>query len=164
MAVIQLTRGYETVVDDADFAWLNQWSWYAMKNRKNGTVYAARRQRGSEVINGRRDTILMHRQIVGCGDDDDVDHWDKNGLNNRRHNLRPCSESQNAANRGPSKNNTSGYKGVFGHSTGGQWRAQITIEGVKKHLGLFRTAQDAAVAYDKAANDHFGEFARPNFG
>ena len=101
MKTIQLTQGKVAIVDDADFDWLNQVKWYA-KITGNGTrIYAARFKR----INGEPNTIYMHRAIM-AGDLDhtdldgkEVDHKNRNTLDNRRENLRACSKQENLKNR-----------------------------------------------------------------
>lgn len=88
------------------------------------------------------------------------DHKDGDGLNNRRSNLRPCTYSQNGANRGPQKNSSTGVKGVFPHRDTGKFRSCIMVEGKSRHLGIFATIEDAALAYRTAAEEAFGEFFR----
>lgn len=83
-----------------------------------------------------------------------IDHKDGDGLNNRWANLRPATQSQNGANRGPSKNNRSGFKGVS--MDDGRYRA--TFRG--KFLGYRDTAKEAAALYAEAASAYFGEYAR----
>jgi hypothetical protein len=61
------------------------------------------------------------------------------------------------------KDNTSGFKGVHLHSQNNNWIASLTFEGRNKHLGCFATAKEAALAYDVAAKQLFGEFAKTNF-
>lgn len=116
---------------------------------------------------GRRldETTYMHRLILGLvpGDGQRVDHRDLNGLNNVRSNLRLCTSSQNLAN-GPRRvDNTSGYRGVGWDRQHRRWVAKIQVRGRTMNLGLFRSPEQAALAYDAAAREHFGEFARPNF-
>lgn len=92
-----------------------------------------------------------------------VDHIDRDGLNNRRSNLRLATTSQNMQNRPRQKNNSSGYKGVTFHKKRGEWRAKISVNGVTNNLGIFSSPEAAARAYDAAAREHFGEFAYLNF-
>ena len=94
----------------------------------------------------------------------DLDHKDLNRLNNAIANLRITNKSNNGANRGPQKNNTSGYKGVFWHERLGKWFSQIRVRGELKYLGNFSIKEDAAKAYDTAAASAFGEHAWLNFG
>ena len=89
-----------------------------------------------------------------------IDHIDGNPFNNKLSNLRLATVSQNAMNRGPQKNNTSGYKGVFFFKRDKSWQAQITISGKRKHLGYFDTPELAYSAYLSAEKVLYGDFAR----
>lgn len=104
----------------------------------------------------------MHRLLLAPGDNEDVDHRDGNGLNNKKENLRKCSRSQNLQNqtRLPNPLKSSAYKGVYWDEDA--WRAQIRVNKQKICLGYFTDEQTAALAYNEAANKYFGEFARPN--
>lgn len=87
-----------------------------------------------------------------------LDHRDLNKSNNAWDNLRLASDSENQANRGRQRNNTSGCKGVSKHE--GRWRADIHPRGGHKFLGCFDTLEEASAAYEAAAQTYFGEFAR----
>lgn len=91
----------------------------------------------------------------------DVDHRDLRKDNNAFSNLRQASRSQNLANTGPGKRNASGVKGVSFVRARGRWQASICVKGRSFFLGQFATRDEAASAYATAANDMFGEFARP---
>jgi hypothetical protein len=104
----------------------------------------------------------MHRVIAGVSDDQLVDHINGNGFDNRRINLRFCSNSQNLHNRTFQKNNTSGFKGVTFKKHCGRWAARIKSNGREIHLGYFSDPKAAALAYNAAAVDLQGEFARLN--
>jgi len=157
MKEISLSQGKNTLVDDSDFNWLNQWKWYLSKT--NGHEYAIRKTpKNSE---GGRKTILMHRLIMNTPPELETDHRDNNGLNNQRFNLRNCTEQNNRLNRvavGRSK-----YLGVSWGSSGKYINARITHNGVLIHLGSFKTEEEAAIAYDKKAIELFGEYAHLNF-
>lgn len=90
----------------------------------------------------------------------DIDHKDTNGLNNAWGNLRVAGKSLNGANRPMMITNTSGIKGVSFCATTKRWRASITVRGCSLNLGRYHSVEDAAEAYAKAAELHFGEFAR----
>ena len=92
-----------------------------------------------------------------------IDHIDRNGDNNKFTNLREATRTQNAHNRRAFKNGTSGYKGVTAAGKSGRWRSQITINKVFHSPGVFNLKESAALAYDLAAHEHFGEFAVLNF-
>ena len=85
------------------------------------------------------------------------------GLDCRKSNLRICDNSQNHANRKAQANNTSGYKGVGWDLFNKKWVAQIMVNQKNKKIGRYDVKEDAARAYDKAAIEYFGEFARLNF-
>lgn len=90
----------------------------------------------------------------------DVDHRDLQKDNNAFSNLRLASRSQNLANTGPGKRNTSGIKGVSFAKARNRWQAAICVRGRSYFLGQYATRDEAARAYAVAANDMFGEFAR----
>lgn len=94
----------------------------------------------------------------------EVDHANGDRLDNRYCNLRICTRTQNQQNRGQPRLRkcvpSSRYKGV---RRSGKWAAQIGENQKKRHLGLFETEQEAASAYDRAARQIFGPFARLNF-
>jgi len=111
------------------------------------------------------DVGLLHRYILGIKESDNpirIDHKDMNKLNNRRKNLRCCTQSLNGANADAPKNNKSGYKGVYWHKNAKKWAASIRVRYRTNHLGVFENRKDAATAYNVAAIKHFGEFARLN--
>jgi hypothetical protein len=108
-------------------------------------------------------SIPMHRFILRDFSSKDIDHVNGDGLDNQKHNLRPCERWQNAHNRGLGLNNTSGFKGVHFMKSTRRWRARIGINGRRISLGLYGTALEAANAYDEAARNLVGEFASLNF-
>lgn len=151
---IPLTKGLVTLVDDADaHIASDRGSWYA--NWTGADFYASR-----TVRTPRRGLIRLHTFLT---DWPLVDHINGNTLDNRRANLRLATTSQNLANIGLSAHNASGYKGVNFYKQTGRWRAYIASDKGRKWLGYFNTAEEAALAYDHAARERWGEFARTNF-
>lgn len=122
------------------------------------TIYA-------KTGNGRRHPfIYLHRFILGLSSGDPVvDHRNGDGRDNRKSNLRMCTKRQNQWNHFKHTNNTSGFKGVYWQINRNKWNASITVNRSKTHIGTYDSKIDAAIAYDNAARDHFGEFARLNF-
>jgi hypothetical protein len=88
-----------------------------------------------------------------------IDHINGDKLDNRIANLRLADKSQNGANRGKQKDNTSGFKGVYWHKQNQGYAAEIRIKNKKHYLGIFDTAIAAHFAYRLAAVQCFGEFA-----
>jgi hypothetical protein len=97
----------------------------------------------------------MHSLITGFAE---VDHWDLDGLNNQRENLREGVDGRNARNQRAHRDSTSRFKGVCFDPRRGRWRAVLR----NSHLGYFADELEAAAAYDAAAQEVFGEFARLN--
>lgn len=93
-----------------------------------------------------------------------VDHENKMRWDNRKRNLRICTQPQNLFNRGKNKNNTSGYKGITEdrRKRGKRWHARIGVENKIKSLGYYITKEEAARAYNEAALKYHGEFALLN--
>lgn len=115
------------------------------------------------VVTGRGGkTIYMHRLIMNPSRNQWVDHIDGNPLNNHRFNLRLCTKHQNWYNRKLNRDNLSGYKGVYQNKKTGRYQAAITFRQIKKSLGTFASAEEAAKAYNNAARRYFGEFANLN--
>lgn len=143
---ITLTQGKETCVDLSDWPEASRYRWYAHKGRR--TYYAT-----SGGGSGRH-LVRLHTLLCGKGSD----HWDTDGLNNLRANLRPATARQNLANSRKRIGTSSQFKGVHKHRDG-KWAAQIA----HTHVGLFSEETEAAKAYDEKAKELFGEFARLNF-
>ena len=136
------------LVDDEDFILLNNIRWYAVKSERTFYCYAK--------INGK--PIQMHTFLVNPPKGFEVDHKDQNGLNNCKINLRVATKSQNQANR--KTKGKCGYKGISPHRL--RFMAKIKIGQKQVYLGLFKTPQEAAQAYDEAAVKQHGEFALTN--
>lgn len=159
MKEIALTKGKVAIVDDEDYELLSPWQWRARTWWASRTSYAYRYvSRGD----GTFQKLLMHRAILDAPPEMQVDHIDGNGLNNTRSNLRLATHTQNQANASRRRDNQSGFKGVRRIRDSG-WQARICVNGKQQHVGFFQTAEEAARAYDKAARDLRGQFAKLNF-
>lgn len=162
-AYVVLTKGQLARVDPDDLDLLSKYSWRAQINgsgryyaRAVGGTRAAGRPWG---ISGRKKTVFMHRLLLNFPDAE-VDHINRDTLDNRRCNLRPCTKSQNEANKRKQQRKV-GFRGVYLNWS--RWRARIRCNGVRYCLGTFSSAEEAAKAYDAKARELFGEFAATNF-
>ena len=116
-------------------------------------------------LNGERRTLSAHRVawFMYYGTLPNViDHINGDKTDNSIRNLRNCNNSQNQANSGIQKNNTTGYKGVYFNKPKGNWFARINHNNKVIHLGMFETPQKASKAYDKKSKELFGEFHKTN--
>ena len=145
---IELVTGGHTILDAEDYPEANRWTW-----RDDGRGYVRRSHR----INGRSVTTYMHREVMKCPPGMTVDHINGDKKDNRKSNLRICTLHENIFNGRLRKNNTTGYKGVT--KTRGKYQVSINC----KHVGFFKTAEEAARAYDARARELHGKFAVLNF-
>lgn len=150
-------KGYDVIIDDEDFEKVNACGWCARTNEKKGhpeQVYFR------ATSNNQKKTL--HRIILGLKDGDRkiVDHINGNTLDNRKSNLRICSQSENCCNRKKAKTNTSGYKGVNFKKQTGKFVARIGRNGKRLFLGYFDTAEEAHIAYCEASKSYHGEYGR----
>jgi hypothetical protein len=137
-------------IDTIDYPSVGVYRWYAVTQK--GEAYATHSCTLSE------DAIRMHVLLTG---ETDQDHRDRNGLNNRRLNLRPATRSQQGQNTKLSKNNVLGYRGVYRATDckTEKYKATIRINGKRQYLGRFTTAAEAGAVTAEARKKLFGEFA-----
>lgn len=146
---VPLTQGKVAVIDDVDADIIAPYKWWAVKSRSADRWYAATK------IGGRR--IWMHALLTTYPM---TDHRDCDGLNNRRGNLRSCTNAQNCQNRRKGSRASSQFKGVYWNRATETWRACVRKSKKLHYLGTFYTEEAAAEAYRAKATELFGEFAR----
>jgi len=151
--LIRMSKGYNAIVDDEDYDYLNQFSWsysggYAIRAYKDST-------------NGKLKSFRMHRVIMNAPKGMEVDHINGIRHDNRRENLRICTRAQNAANQKKTRG-SSKYKGVYWEKHMKSWKCQVCFNGKVKNLGRFKIEEDAARRYNVFMIENFGEFAKLN--
>lgn len=149
------------IVDNSDYALLSSMHWFPMSDGKYaGTSVASR-------------SISMHRFLMGDNSSVHYDHVNGFGLDNRRCNIRPATQSENMRNTrkrrfhgSPDRVTSSKYKGVYFRKDRLRWSAYIggpvKSRNPRVWLGCYASEGLAAEAYNKAAMDKYGEFAKLN--
>jgi hypothetical protein len=166
MKKIPLTQGKYALVDDNIYQKIIKFKWYAVYER--GRWYAKTTVHMGYINKKRiKCNMYMHRYILHPPHGYDVDHINRNGLDNRSINLRACTRSQNLINstrNRHSKNTkpTSEYKGVYWRNDKQKWAARISIKGQETYLGLYDNEVNASYAYDAYAKKHYKEYALLN--
>lgn len=150
MKTISLKCGRVAIVDDVDFDRVQSYGWYF-----SGRYVMAR---------SNMKIIYLHKVILNAPKGQQVDHANRDTLDNRRSNLRFCTGSQNSAN-SSSRRGVSGFRGVFRSPKNklNPWTTCIQVQNRRMFIGAFGTADAAAKAYDQKAKEHFGPFAMLNF-
>ena len=144
---IELANGGKTYVDPVDYERLKGYTW-----RLSSHGYAYRTEQGA----GR---VYLHREVMGYPKAH-VDHVNGDRLDNRKANLRAATHRQNQHNAKKRGGTASRFKGVSFYA--GKWVARITVDRRNKYLGCFDDENEAAHAYDVAAREQFGAYARLN--
>ena len=149
---ITLTRGFEAIIDDADFELVSKYKWRAGVGRWG--VYAVTWMR----TGGKGRHVYLHRFLLGIPAGLQINFVNGDTLDCRRDNLRPATASEIHADRNIGPSNKSGYKGVSFNKQSGKFKAYTKHKGVLIYLGLFPNAIDAARAYNRKARELRGEF------
>lgn len=139
MKEIKLSQGKFALVDDEDFEYLNQWRWNALKS---GNIYYASRCvyiRCNNIKSTK--TVLMHKELINTDKGFEIDHINRNGLDNRRVNLRKVTHRQNMLNR----SDQSKYMGVC--KNGNVFRAKVYVNHKQIYIGNYSTPEEAQAAY-----------------
>ena len=140
------------LVDDIDAEAVNARSW---RLHRNGYAVATMR-----LKKGRPERVPLHQFILGKFGVP-IDHANLDKLDNRRENLRFCSDAENNRNRARRSDSGQPFKGIELHF--GKWRARV-VSGGKRHTSSgYATPESAAMEYDHMARQFHGDFAFLNF-
>jgi hypothetical protein len=159
-SIIWLTQGRYSIVDNKDYEYLNQWSWQFHRTRGGFNGYAQRKPLKREED---KKQLKLHRYLLNAPVNLLVDHINGNGLDNRRENLRLCTNHENQQNQKKweiwgKRPTTSKYKGVCWKKSNRLWVVKVQ----KRHYGYFNCEVQAAEKYDEVAEKLYGEFALTN--
>jgi hypothetical protein len=145
-------KGHDVLINEEDFELISQHNWGISQDQRYFRV-----RTGDHIY-------LMHRMIMNCkkGDKKVVDHINGNTWDNRKSNLRICNDSKNLMNRGKTKKNTSGYKGVSWSGYHKKWASMLWAGDKKYFLGYYNCPTAAWFAYVRGAVKYHGEFAKFN--
>lgn len=161
LVVVELNgiAGLTTIIDREDWDKIKDYKWYSKKvtGYRDETHHV---MAGVKNEYGKATTITLHRLIMDAPKGMQVDHINGDTLNNSKDNLRLATASQNSANKRAQKNNKTGFAGVV--KVYNKFRATVTYQGKQIYLGLFKTSQEAARAYDQKKLQLFGQFAKTN--
>ena len=148
-----IISGYEVIISACDVERVKAHKWHKQFYSNYDGKYFACTMPGNKVMK-------LHRFIMNCPSGMYVDHINCNTLDNRRSNLRICTNAENGRNRRKNSNSTSGYKGVYWKKQYSKWTALICVNGKSIFLGYFDTPEKAYEAYVAASKKYHGEFGR----
>jgi hypothetical protein len=157
VARISLPSGHAVLVDLADLPLVAEYKWILHRAKKK--MYAKARVCQGSPLWGTIINVYLHRLLMNSPGRMEVDHANGDGLDNRRSNLRLATHSQNMGNMFPPR---PGFPKGVRMTTTGMWRAELGSGIKNRYLGTFLTKEEAVAAYDAAAIERWGEFARPN--
>lgn len=156
MKLIRLGKsGFSAICDDDDFEFLSGFKWYLLRGPRINYAQG--------LSSDWRKKQRMHKLIMQPSQRMVIDHINFNGLDNRRENLRICTNRQNVQNQRVLRGGSSKYKGVQWDKVNRKWRASIVVNSRFVNLGRYHDEIKAADIYDEAAKKYFGEFAYTNF-
>lgn len=147
--------GEEILFDLEDYDKIKDYCWYVQYTNKEQSY---KRVQGT-IKHGQN--IKMHRLIMNVPNGFVIDHINRNPLDNRKSNLRICSQGENIRNRKQNKDNKLGVKGVY-QIKNGSYCVRIEHDTIVEYVGLYKTLREAVDAYDTKAKEYFGEFAYLN--
>ena len=154
---------HHVLLDDEDYdRVVTEGKWHIHKDPHRGVFYV----RTNTYENRKQTAIYLHRFIMDAPKGKVVDHINGDGRDNRKENLRICTKLENMRNRNTPPRGEVGYYGVTDHAIhqyAKNYRVAIRFQKKYIHGGMFFTAEEAAMEYDKLAKEYHGEFLTLNF-
>jgi len=141
----------DIIIDESDFLNVSQYQWHIEKSRNN-LKYA-------QTIIGKRPnkrTMRLHRLILSSLEQ--IDHINHNGLDNRRVNLRICTNAENNRNKQSNRNPKSGHTGIRYNEKTDSYYVRIMVDKKEISLGHYKTLDEAIAARTAGEIRYFGEF------
>lgn len=151
---------YTVIIDKEDYERIKLRKWHACQKNKNKHSAYIVSERNKYDINLPK-KILLHAFILGIYGKE-IDHKNRNPLDNRKENLRLATHKQNCRNSTIARNNKSGFKGVHYREDANMFRVKIEVDGKQVYGGYYKYAVNAAKKYNKMAIEYFGEYANIN--
>jgi len=139
MKKIKLTQGKYALIDNEDYDRINQYKWFTRKDGQN--FYAVKKL---YILNGKRRNVSMHQIIMGnTPKNKEIDHIDRNGLNNQKKNLRFVTHQENMVNQRVRTTNKTGFRGIDYNKQHQKYRVRIMLNGKSIFMGYFKNLKDA---------------------
>lgn len=150
---LNIKNGF-TFVDADDYDFLSHFSWHLTNGYVATGVYLGAYKKAEAYLH----RILFNNPNLN------IDHKNGNRLDNRRNNLRLCTQQENTRNSKPRKNKKySKYKGVtYLNGRAKPWRVRVKVDGKEIIQRYFKSEDEAALNYDLYAKKYFGNFSRGN--
>ena len=154
--IIYYTKGeaYEVLIDAEDVDKVKDYTWNV-----DSRLYCYYTKLNKSIARLHR---YIHRYIMNAPEGMVVDHINGDKLDNRKCNLRICTQGENVMNRPKPKNNTSGCKGVNWDKVNQKWKVELKCKGKYIFLGRYENLEEAKKVRIEAELKYFGEYANPN--
>lgn len=149
-----LINGLAVIVDAEDYPVVSRFTWHIKKDKKTFYAYT------NIKIGGKQCGLSLHRLLTGIKESQ-CDHINRNGLDNRKENLRYATNKENSCNR--VRENKYGFRGVYKPKKSPNFSFHIQKGDIRIRKHGFKTAEDAAKEYDKLSKELHGEFGIRNF-
>lgn len=144
-AEVNINKTTSFICDEEDLPIISQYKWVLHKGANTSYV------RGYKRGESKKPYVYLHRVIMNASKGEEVDHKNRNGLDNRKSNLRICTHGENAANR-------DNIKGYWFDKTVSAYRAEIWFNNKKKYIGVFKHPEEARLAYLRKKEELYPHF------